>query len=439
MASGLALGPVRPVPREAAAPGMGASDVPSLCADVVATARAASGARAVCVWRLGPGERTARTVARSAVGGAVARETLQVSRRFVPGFDPRELEISLDANPLLQGLAAGGGPVAAPLAELAAGAVDPQLLRVAASVGGMRHGYVCPVSAGGRLWGALSFSFAQRPAPQRQRVCASFARQVALVVETERLCEALREEARQLQGSRAMLLAAEDRLREDIAEQLHGRVQSRLIVAWHRLDECGRRMSGDTPGALALLEQVRADLLDIQERDVRQASRRLHPAVIRLGLLTALGTLVEEFAGQLAVAVRVDPELRAFEDAGRAFPAPCALALYRAVEEGLGNAARHGRARHADLALDLVAQRRRIRATVRDDGGGLDPAGVRPGLGLAAIAGRVEQAGGTWSLTGEPGRGSTLAVEVPVPPLLRPAGRPPGGGSRLAAAVTGGA
>jgi signal transduction histidine kinase len=431
LASGLAPEPLRPDPEAA-----GSAEVPSLCSDLVTTARAASGARVACLWRVQPGEARARAVARSTVGGAAARESLQLVRRFAPEFDPGALEIPLDANPLLEGLAAGGEPVTAPLGDLAAGALDARVLRVAASVGGMRYGYACGVVAGGRVWGALSFCFAQRPSPARQRVCASFARQLTLAVETEGLCAALREEARQLQGSRAMLLAAEDRLREDIAEQLHGRVQSRLIVAWHRLDECGRRMSGDPSGALALLEQVRADLLDIQERDVRQASRRLHPAVIRLGLLTALGTLVEEFAGQLAVTVRVDPELRAFEDGGGTFPAPCALAVYRAVEEGLGNAARHGRARHAELDLDLVAQRRRIRATVRDDGRGLDPDAVRAGLGLAAIAGRVEQAGGTWSLTGQPGRGTTLAVEVPVPLPLRP--RVPGKGSRLAT-VTGGA
>ena len=44
----------------------------------------------------------------------------------------------------------------------------------------------------------------------------------------------------ELQRSRQQVTAAEERLRREIAELLHGRVQSRLIVAWHRLGQCQR-------------------------------------------------------------------------------------------------------------------------------------------------------------------------------------------------------
>ncbi len=398
-----------------AADGGSWADEAALCADVVETARAATGARRVCLTEAGAGR--VRRVAQSEFGNAAAREAVEAVRSLVPEFGAASSGWSApDANPLTERLYLRGEAVAAPVSDLDAGVVDGRHLRVAAAAAGLRHAFAVPVRVEGAVAGALLFYFAQPVSAGRRRVCEACARQAGLTLENARMLRRLRAEAEQLQRSRALVLAAEDRLREDIAERLHGRVQSRLIVAWHRLDDCGRHIGSDPAAARGILEEVRADLLDIQERDVRQASRRLHPAVIRLGLVTAVGALVDEFAAHLPVTLDIDPRLRAREDKGRGWlPAVSCLALYRAVEEGLGNAARHASATGVRLRLEMAPDGARVRAVVADDGRGLDGPGVSPGLGLSAIAARVEQAGGVWTLTGAPGRGAVLTVEVPVP------------------------
>ena len=77
----------------------------------------------------------------------------------------------------------------------------------------------------------------------------------------------------------------------------------------------------------------------------------------------------------------------------------------------------------------LVAPRGAVRLTVRDDGAGMDaataarafepffttkPAGQGTGIGLPAVLGIVEQAGGRTWLESEPGAGTTVHLEFPV-------------------------
>ena len=65
----------------------------------------------------------------------------------------------------------------------------------------------------------------------------------------------------------------------------------------------------------------------------------------------------------------------------------------------------------------------RVALDVRDDGVGFAPDGAyavlgeggATGFGLKAMRERAERAGGTLLVESEPGRGTTLAVELPVP------------------------
>jgi signal transduction histidine kinase len=53
--------------------------------------------------------------------------------------------------------------------------------------------------------------------------------------------------------------------------------------------------------------------------------------------------------------------------------------------------------------------------SVTDDGSGLDPARRKEGLGLRGIEERVRELGGTFTFTGSPGRGTRLAIRLPLP------------------------
>lgn len=91
-------------------------------------------------------------------------------------------------------------------------------------------------------------------------------------------------------------------------------------------------------------------------------------------------------------------------------------ALLRAAQEALTNIQKHARAHFVTLTLSYM--KGMVALDVADDGCGFDPAGVVPdlgsGYGLKAMRERVEALGGTLTVESQPGKGTALAVALPV-------------------------
>lgn len=218
----------------------------------------------------------------------------------------------------------------------------------------------------------------------------------------------------ELEHSRRLIAATEDRQRRDVAEVLHGRVQTRLVVAWHRLGECERLLGSDLPAAQALLAQVRDQIEEVRESDIRRLSHALHPALIQMGLVPAIRSLAQRFEDHLRVTVHADEQVLAHDSvADNRLPEPLRLAVYRLAEEGLGNVLRHAEAKRVDIHLTM-ADAYRLAVTVQDDGRGCDANSIQPSFGLASISARVGSLGGNWEIVSEPEKGTTLRATLPV-------------------------
>ncbi|MFI5907565.1 sensor histidine kinase [Dactylosporangium sp. NPDC051541] len=92
-------------------------------------------------------------------------------------------------------------------------------------------------------------------------------------------------------------------------------------------------------------------------------------------------------------------------------PPPVRLAVYRAAQEALTNARRHGNARAVSVAA--IFRGGTATLTVTDDGTGL-PEVPGSGFGLQGMRERVEQLGGTVAIC-DAGRGVRVTVSIPVP------------------------
>lgn len=96
-------------------------------------------------------------------------------------------------------------------------------------------------------------------------------------------------------------------------------------------------------------------------------------------------------------------------------PRPLATAvevvLLRAAQEALANVRRHAGA--SEVRVTLAFDETTVRLTVCDDGVGHDPGAPTDGFGLRGMRARVEQVAGAVTVRGEPGRGTTVDVEVP--------------------------
>ncbi len=224
--------------------------------------------------------------------------------------------------------------------------------------------------------------------------------------------------------SRRVMTEAEDRLRRNTAEFLHGPLQSKLIVLAHRVGEA-MRSTDSTPAAdKHILAEIQTELYNLCEGDVRAISHMLHPAVIQLGLIPALRSLLNHYEQQFRVTLTVDPSVTALDKIDRnEFPEALRLSAYRIVEEALNNIRKHAEASafEVDVRMESGPQ---LAVSVRDNGKGFS-AGPQEGLGMHLIAGRVQEADGIWSITNTTPTGTTLKFSLPLgdPPVstTRPA------------------
>lgn len=408
--------------------------------DIARHAQEATGARWVQYTLLVGDEVRQVAVSNFRVDGV--HRLLLRAQSVIPGFHPTDVRIPLHTNPAIDRIYVEGGTFVGTLAEVAQGSVPPALIALAQAAG-MRYTVSIPLKvADGRIVGALTFHAARPFGARRMRMLHAFAAQAALTMENRALTEALRRQVRQIERSRAHVLAADDRVRRTIAEELHGRVQTRLLLAWNRvrealaaLDALDRAFVPAVPGRPPFAEATPPDPLDpppnwerlrtllsaaldelddVREHDVRSLSHALHPSVIRLGLSVALRSLADAHEELATVELRVDPTLIAQENASDlGLCEACRLAVYRAAESALANATRHGHARRIHIDARQEGNARAV-VEIFDDGEGFDTSQAVPGLGLAVAQARLEHVGGTWECESHPGQGTRVRISIPL-------------------------
>jgi signal transduction histidine kinase len=92
--------------------------------------------------------------------------------------------------------------------------------------------------------------------------------------------------------------------------------------------------------------------------------------------------------------------------------------IYRIFQEALNNIRKHAQARHVKMAI--CEKDKHVRIAIEDDGRGFDLAELKQrhvsqrGLGIASLQERARMLGGSFSLTTEKGKGTCLAVTIPV-------------------------
>ena len=155
-------------------------------------------------------------------------------------------------------------------------------------------------------------------------------------------------------------------------------------------------------------------LIDTGIRSIRNVTNDLRPSLLDdLGLLPALRSLVEEFAGRTGIPVSFD------EPEHLPLLSPEAeLAVFRSLQEALSNILRHAAATAVGVTISNTGPA--IVLQVSDNGRGFPWTGDqtqvdRNGhMGLAGMRERITTLGGSLRITaGETGRGVTLEVVVP--------------------------
>ncbi|MEF7612983.1 histidine kinase [Aquincola sp. MAHUQ-54] len=205
--------------------------------------------------------------------------------------------------------------------------------------------------------------------------------------------------------------------------------QERRLIARELHDELGQSVTAMRSMAVSVAQRMKA-----QDPQAEQAARLIAEECSRLydamhGMIPRLAPLVlDQFGLGEALADLVERTRRAqpgvhvalHVDMDNIDVAPdTALALYRAAQEGMTNALRHGQARN--VRIELTGGAPELRLAVTDDGRGL-PADAAARLGgpghhgLRWLAERVEGLGGHFGLAPAPGGGACLEVKLPPVP-----------------------
>ena len=223
-----------------------------------------------------------------------------------------------------------------------------------------------------------------------------------------------------LQESRRRIVAAGEELRKEIALQLHGSVQNRLILLMHRLDELEREASSGEMAAQ--LWNLRREFGEVLQKDLHSITYQLYPSILRYGLVPALQSLGDSFGETLTIDIELDEELVRREKTDRTLiPEQVRLVAYRIAEEALGNVVKHANASKVAIRPELTPEGC-LRLTVRDDGQGFDEHGISVGTGMSAMMDYAEAMGGTRLVHSAPGSGTEVIVTLPLP---APASEPP--------------
>jgi signal transduction histidine kinase len=230
----------------------------------------------------------------------------------------------------------------------------------------------------------------------------------------------IRRSVRELALSRRAIVQAQESIRREVAERLHGEVQGKLLALELQLRQALAQLDRDAAAARQTITTV-AERLGVVRDTARAISHQLHPAILRMGLPAALRSLRDGLEPSVSLSLEVAPEIEQRELRGALgggaglppLPEAVRLALYRLVQEGVNNAVRHGGVREVRVRV-WAPRADQVAVSVEDRGRGL-PRGASPGLGLASLRGAVEALGGQLHVSGAPGRGTRLVGVVPVP------------------------
>ena len=232
---------------------------------------------------------------------------------------------------------------------------------------------------------------------------------IANLLERKRIEMCLRELSHRLHR-------AQDEERRRIARELHDSTAQLLAAVLMNLGA----LQGDSTrvnGKTARLVQETTDLVERCTQEIRILSYRLHPPLLdQMGLGPALRSYVQGFASRSGIEVTLD--LACGE---QRLPEEIELALFRVVQEGLGNIHRHSGSRTARISLRREAEGAVLE--VADQGTGM-PAKtleaiqngtVTQGVGLAAMQERLREIGASLTVESSPA-GTRLRAVVALGP-----------------------
>lgn len=298
---------------------------------------------------------------------------------------------------------------------------DPRITRDVVKRYDIGSMLIVPLTSKGKINGTLCVGMRSHRQFQQPEIelLSAIGNQIGVAVENAHLYQKQQEVAGQLRLMQESLRSqlrqvtrAQEEERKRISREIHDDTIQNLVVLSRKIDNLAsddKELSNKIESKLEDLRQHTNNIV----RDLRRLSQDLRPAALdRLGLLPALEWLIDQ--GTQYSGIKTDLEVNGER---RRLPEEKELLLFRITQEALRNVWRHSQASNAKVMVEFEPAKMRI--TISDNGRGFKPPAsigdlaIEGKLGLAGMQERAQLMGGVLKVQSEPGKGSTITVELP--------------------------
>ncbi len=205
-----------------------------------------------------------------------------------------------------------------------------------------------------------------------------------------------------------MLVNAQETERQRLSRQIHDGPAQALSNFILQTEIAMRLMDVDASQARDELNNLKASAMGTFQK-VRNFIFELRPMMLDdLGLVPTVRRYVDAFKEQTGLDINVT-----VTGSERRLEPYLEVMLFRAIQELLGNAARHSQATLVRILIDMGQER--VRVSVDDNGKGFDPEILQQNnsLGLRLIRERAEMLGGNFEVDTNLGKGTRVSFGVP--------------------------
>jgi signal transduction histidine kinase len=223
-------------------------------------------------------------------------------------------------------------------------------------------------------------------------------------LEAERQADAT---ARAALAGRLMSIQEDERRR--IARDLHDNIGQQMTALRLRLDALIGAARNEPALSTRLVDTL--TLIDNVDQSLDFIATELRPAVLDLGLASAIEQFVREWSATFDIPAAFDVH----EIDRLRLPRDTEAHLYRIAQEALNNVYKHAHA--TSVAVRLRRRRNDLLLLIADNGCGMVEPGAadregRTGIGLVSMRERAALIGATLDLDSSPGRGTTVSVRL---------------------------
>ncbi len=210
-------------------------------------------------------------------------------------------------------------------------------------------------------------------------------------------------------GVSGRLIEAQERERGRIARDLHDDICQQLALVSIQLEQVQRELPDSVSENRSQVGELRKRIIDIST-DVQMMSHELHSAkLIYLGAAVAMKGFCREFGEHHKFEIEFESR-----DLPRQLPPDVSLCLFRVLQEGLHNAAKHSGVKRFDVQLWGTSGN--VHLTISDLGSGFDTEAAMKGrgLGITSMQERLKLVKGELTITSHPKSGTSIHARVPL-------------------------